>query len=704
MNDLTTLYPGALRLRLGTPEAATPISLRTSAPAQDALNSWPCAVPCPLDVKAIRGGKTSRGFQVEVPLAPDEELFGMGLGFYRVPLRGTKRTLRVNADAVADAGDSHAPVPFYLSSRGYGVFVDTARYATFYLGSLSQPRHAPLSQAPLKAGEEIQQVALSTDGLYAPQHSRERPASVVVEVPLAEGVDVLVFWGDTMMEAVRRYNLFSGGGCVPPRWGLGVWYRVRADFDDNGVEELARQLRDEAMPCDVLGLEPGWQSRSYPCSFTWSAKFPDPQGMCARLGEQGFAVNLWTHLFTHPESPLFEPFQPLSGDYGGFWGLVPDLSLASARDLLAEQHSQEHVSCGVAGYKLDECDNSDFTGAWSFPELARFPSGLDGEQMHSLLGVLYQSTVEKVFERDGRRTYGSVRSSGALAAPHPFALYSDLYDHRAFVRALTTSGFCGLLWTPEVRDAQNTEDLVRRVQSTVFSSQALVNAWYIRHPPWKQTQTDLNNADTFSPDWREAQALCRFWFELRMQLVPYLHAAFVRYHDEGTPPFRALALDYPGDVQARRVDDAWLCGDSLLVAPLFLGQSEREVYLPGGDWFDWWSGERFAGGHTVRAGGGLDRIPLYVRDGAIIPLARPTLHTGDPRSRELSVRVYGNGSRARVLWNDDGSSGCLETPNRAGLRLTWDEASATGVAHPFGNTAFWPGEPFHTVREWQLVR
>jgi len=83
----------------------------------------------------------------------------------------------------------------------------------------------------------------------------------------------------------------------------------------------------------------------------------------------------------------------------------------------------------VAGYKLDECDNSDFTGNWSFPEISAFPSGADGEQMHCLFGLRYQDAIQSVFEKRQTRTYGLVRSSGALAAPYPYVLYSDLYDH-----------------------------------------------------------------------------------------------------------------------------------------------------------------------------------------------------------------------------------------------------------------------------------
>jgi alpha-D-xyloside xylohydrolase len=132
-------------------------------------------------------------------------------------------------------------------------------------------------------------------------------------------------------------------------------------------------------------------------------------------------------------------------------GIVPDFLTPEARRIFANYHEREHVALGVSGYKLDECDNSDFTRNWSFPEISRFPSGADGEQMHSLFGLRYQDTIQGIFEKRNQRTYGLVRSSHALAAPYPYVLYSDLYDHATSIRSVAHAGFSGLLWTPEVR-------------------------------------------------------------------------------------------------------------------------------------------------------------------------------------------------------------------------------------------------------------
>ena len=229
--------------------------------------------------------------------------------------------------------------------------------------------------------------------------------------------------------------------------------------------------------------------------------------MIEQLRSQDFRLNLWEHAFVHPESALREPLREHSGDFQVWGGLVPDFCAEPAREIFADLHRREHVALGVSGYKLDECDNSDYTGGWSFPELSTFPSGVDGEQMHSLFGLRYQDAIQSAF--DGERTYGLVRSSHALAAPYLYVLYSDLYDHREFVRASANSGFSGLLWTPELRDAASAEDLLRRLQTAVLSPMALINAWYIRNPPWMQVDRESNNAGEFDPDWERLEEQCR---------------------------------------------------------------------------------------------------------------------------------------------------------------------------------------------------
>lgn len=647
----TKTMPGIWRSRLGTPESYTPVSSRLIAAAEAALATLPNIPAAPIEMPA--GETDSRGCRLRLPLSPAEEIYGFGLQMLSFPQRGKKKTIRVNADPRVDSGDAHAPVPFFVSTRGYGLLVDSCRHVAFYCGDarLRPEKSLPLSttDAPPDTTSELPMNAAGT---------------ITVEVPRAAGADVYLFAGPSMIDAVRRYNLFSGGGVEPPTWGLGFWYRADGKASQQAVADLAHQFRDRNIPCDVLGLEPGWQSHSYSCSFVWDKqRFPDPPAFLHEAAGMGFHVNLWEHAFTHPSSPLFEPLLDSSGNYGVFGGLVPDFARSPARKIFGDYHGKYLIESGISGFKLDECDNSDFTGGWSFPDFSVFPSGLDVEQMHAVFGLRYQAAILEQYRQRKQTTFGLVRSSGALAAPYPFVLYSDLYDHRVFVRALVNSGFSGLLWCPEVRDAVSDEDLIRRLQTVVFSPLAMVNAWYIQSPPWKQIDREKNNAGSFAPDWEALESRCRTIIGWRMQLVPYLRSAYRRYATDGTPPFRALVLDYPEEEALRTVDDEYMMGDRMLVAPLFAGESERTVVLPRGQWQDFWTGASVEGGRSFSVPSSTEEIPVYVKAGSILPLAGIGATTEAPESRELTVRVYGDG---QLPWKLDGEGG---------LELQWQASN-----------------------------
>jgi alpha-D-xyloside xylohydrolase len=638
------IHSGVWRASFGIPEQFTPVSSRLVVPQTQAFAKLPHVSTPPLPL--IEGKRTARGYMVQLPLRAEEQIYGLGLQMLSFAQRGKKKVARVNADPKIDTGDSHAPVPFYVTTEGIGILIDTARYANFYLGN-EHPK--PTQPVDAVAGANL-------DPNYTHNLKDSDASYVIAEVPGAAGVDVYLFGGPDMLSAVQRYNVFSGGGFVPPEWGLGFWYRNLAAAKQQDVLSLAREFRDRRIPCDVIGLEPGWQSHAYSCSFVWNKdRFPDASAFLRGAADLHYKINLWEHAFTHPSSPLFSAMEPCSGNFGVWQGLVPDFAGDEARDVFGEFHGKTLIDAGVSGFKLDECDNSDFTGGWSFPECSVFPSGVDGEQMHSVFGLRYQMAIWNAFRRRGRETYGMVRSSGALAAPYPFVLYSDLYNHRDYIRALVNSGFSGLLWCPEVRQAENEEDLIRRLQSVVFSPLAQVDCWYMKSPPWKQIDRKLNNEGQLLENWETLEAKCREIIGWRMQLVPYLTAAFQRYADDGTPPFRALVLDSPHDKRLYTIDDQYMIGDRMMVAPLFAGEESRKVILPEGTWHDFWSGEELKGGTDLTLPASTEKIPVYVKSGSIVPWADAGLFAGAPETKRIVARVYGDGSLPFSLRSGKGS-------------------------------------------------
>jgi len=399
--------------------------------------------------------------------------------------------------------------------------------------------------------------------------------------------------GKTITDIVSQYNMLAGGGPEVPDWGLGVFYRCHAGYDEEKVKAMADYMRDKDIPCTILGLEPGWHTHSYSCSYVWNKeKFPDPDRLNKYLEERGFHVNLWEHAFVHPTAPFYNEIAKYSSNYDVWDGHVPDFSLPEARKIFADYHKENIIKGCIDGFKLDECDSGIHTGAWSFPEMADFPSGMDGELYHNLFGTLYAKTMLEAL--DGKPTLSEIRQAGALYASYPFVLYSDLYNHEDFIRAVVSSGFVGLLWTSEVRHADSKEDLLRRLQTTVFSPQCLINAWYCEEAPWVKWECE-----------KEAIEILK----IRERLIPMLKEAFETYRKTGIPPVRALVCDYTDDINVVDIDNQYIFCKNLVVCPMFAGKPERKVYLPEGDWVDFYTGEKVESG-TFKVSS--ENIPVYV--------------------------------------------------------------------------------------------
>ena len=315
--------------------------------------------------------------------------------------------------------------------------------------------------------------------------------------------------------------------------------------------------------------------------------------------------------------------------------------------------------------------------------------------MHSLFGLLYQQTMLEPFRRQGLRTWGLVRNSQALAAPLPYVIYSDSYDHRCFVRGLVNQGFSGLLWVPEVRHADTVEDLYRRLETVVFSPQALVNCWYMKNPPWKQIDKDKNNRGELMSNHEEVTTAVRKILELRMAFVPYLYSAFNEYHLNGTPPIRALILDWPKDPKVRDTDDQFMFGPSVMVAPMFSGQNKRQVYLPQGEWYDYWTRQKYVGGRTIDATNDQQQIPLFIKAGSLLPLAEPVEQIGTDMCFKITVYSFGHNPADFVLYEDDGISNGFETGKQNQLRLHWNQQSPS-----VARTGNYSGPAHYQIVKW----
>jgi alpha-D-xyloside xylohydrolase len=639
----TLVAPGVWKAIAGVPERVSLLGAAGSSPSLDGLRrAGPAEFP--LDRHEIVAQLVDGKLALRFPLGASEQLYGLGLNFKALEQRGSVKTLHVDHFGGTDNGRTHAPVPLYVSSAGYGVLVDAARYITVYAGSAvrTNSKHPPTVKDR------------NSDRSWSSQ-----PLSDAVEMLVpASGATIYVFGGPTMLDAVRRYNLYSGGGVLPPKWGLGFMHRVPTLFTAEQAAAEVAGFASRGYPLDMLGLEPGWQSAAYPGTFVWDpVRFHEPDAFVKSMSAAGVRVNLWMNPYVAPTSPLFKSIAPLSGSHTVWTGLVPDFMHPSARRIMVDHFDRELVRRGVSGYKIDEVDGYD---RWLWPDQATFPSGLNGEQMRQVYGLAIQRATADAFHARDQRTYGLVRASNAGAASLPYVLYNDYYGHPEFLTALVSSSFIGVLWTPEVRSSKTGEEWLRRMQAVCVSPLAMLNAWSDGTKPWS---------------FAEVATPVREVMQLRIRLLPYLYTAFARYHFDGVPPVRAMALEQgfrvaqpstpavlsstenPYAVATRRdVKDQWMLGDALLVAPMFAGDTTRTVILPSGRWYDFWTGELAGEGQIITVKPGLERIPLFVREGAIIPmLAGDHLHVPAPGEQsDLELRHYGREPGTFELYDDDG--------------------------------------------------
>ncbi len=636
--------PGVWKGVVGTPEAYSLLKVAGVIPQTESLKKMP-DVNFPALGKEVVGAVSDGKTSLRIPLVKGEQLYGFGLNFQTVHQRGKILNLHVDHYGGKDNGRTHAPVPFYVSSEGYGVLVNSARYLTVYAGTGIR-KDSPNAPVPQDR---------NTDKKWS-----SRPYSDAVEILVpAEGVEIYLFAGPTPMDAIRRYNLYCGGGPLPPRWGLGFTQRTQRLYTDEQVKEEVALFEEKGFPLDYIGLEPGWQSKAYPCSFEWDkGRYPNPAGFVKEMAERGVRINLWTNPYISPASEIYKEMVLLSGSHTVWNGIVPDFSLENTQKIWTEKLKKEHLSIGVSGYKIDEVDGYDH---YLWPDVATFPSGLSAEQMRQTYGLWVQKITADMYREQNVRTFGLVRASNAGGNSMPYVIYNDYYSHEDFITALINSGFSGVLWTPEVRGSKTGEEWLRRFQSVVFSPMAMINAWSSGTKPWS---------------FPEVSESVKQYALLRMQMMPYWYSEFAKYRFEGTPPFRGMNLE-PGfnvkvteevlsqnlednpylEVVNKEIKDQYMAGEYLLVAPMFVGQESRKVILPKGNWYDFYTGEYAGNGEVITVTPGLEKIPVYVKDGGIIPMMAPLLHA--PKTGEivnLEVRHYGTKPNSYMLYDDDGET------------------------------------------------
>lgn len=645
---------GIWKVSIGTPEKYNLLSELNITPKWEAIEEID-GKEFPISKEDIMMEVVDNRTYIRFPLDKHEKIYGLGLNFKTVEQRG--RILRLHADHYAgkDDGRNHAPVPFFVSSKGYGVFINSARYIDCWIGTGVRKD----SENPPVVYDR------NSDPNWNPQPYSDNMEFLIP----AEGVELFIFSGKSMLDVVRKFNLMNGGGVLPPKWGLGFWHRVPTLYKDSQVEEEINQFKEHNFPLSVVGLEPGWMSGSYPCTYEWDkTRFLSPELFVKSMDKQHIKVNLWINPYISPNGSLYDKIDPYVGSHTVWCGTVPDYTMTEAQKIVTDHFERNQLNIGVSGFKMDENDGYDF---WLWPDVAKFPSGNSAEHIRQTYGLLMQKMTTEMYKKRNERTYGLVRSSNGGGSSFPYVIYNDYYEHRDFITALINSSFIGVLWTPEVRASQTADEWLRRMQTVCFSPLAMLNAWADGTKPW-----------SFPEVTKEIQEIV----QLRMRLIPYLYTAFADYAFKGIPPMRAMNLEEGfmheieienGELDAtnnpyamstrRELKDQFMVGTSILVAPLFAGEVSRKVVLPQGKWYDFYTGKFVGEGEVITVTPGKS-IPVYVKDGGIIPMI-PPISVIDDTKQPVEIRHYGEKTGSYYLYDDDGVSYDYEKGEYTRIRI-----------------------------------
>lgn len=472
-----------------------------------------------------------------------------------------------------------------------------------------------------------------------------------------------VFAGPRMPDILEAYTWLTGRATPPPLWALGYHQCRWFDYTQDAVEALAARHRENGLPCDALWLDIEYMD-GYRV-FTWNTeRFPDAPGMLERLQEQGFKVITIIDPGVKHERGYAVFDQAVERDVlcrteggdiyiGEVWPgdtAFPDFVTEEGRAWWGELNAA-HVQSGLAGIWNDM--NEPATGSVA-PERMRFDHGTQShERWHNQYALLMaMGTVDGLRQAmPDLRTFVLTRAGFAGIQRYAANWMGDnqaRWDH-LHVSIPMANGF-GVSGQPFVgadvggfQGDSNGELFVRWMQYGALT-------------PFCRNHSMIGNVDQYAWAWGEAILdLARAALELRYRLLPYLYAAFIRATETGEPVQRPLVFDHQDDATVRDIDDEYLLGRDLLVAPVTEpGMTARQVYLPRGEWYDWHSGEQHAGGRWVVAQTPMDRIPIYARAGAVIPMwTEAPASTAGHHPDELELHVF-PGTGESLLVEDDG--------------------------------------------------
>ena len=519
----------------------------------------------------------------QLSISVGELVYGLGERFSAFVKNGQSVDIW-NEDGGTSTEQSYKNIPFYLSNKGYGVFVNHPEKVSFEV-----------------ATEMVTKVEFSVPG---------------------ENLDYFLINGPTMKEVLMRYTDITGKPALPAPWTFGLWLSTSftTNYDEKTVNSFVDGMIERGIPLSVFHFDCFWMKDFHWCNFTWDERvFPDPEGMLKRLKEKGLKICVWINSYVGQESSLFE--EGIKGGYflkranGDVWQWdmwQPGLAIVDFTNPAA---------CEWYGKKLEalldmgvDCFKTDF--GERIPTDCVYYDGSDPVKMHNYYTYMYNKTVHDVIAKKKGEKEAILFARSATAGGQKFPVHwggdcwSDYESMEESLRgglSLTSSGFG--FWSHDIGgfESTSTPDVYKRwCAFGLLSTHSRLHGSTSYRVPWAYDEQPVD--------------VVRYFAKLKARLMPYLYRNAIETAKTGVPMMRSMVLEFTEDRNCAYLASQYMLGDSLLVAPIFNEDGIAEYYLPEGRWTSLLSGDVKEGGRWYKEKQGYLSIPLYVREGSIVAM------------------------------------------------------------------------------------
>ena len=566
-----------------------------------------------------------------------ENIYGFGEKFSTFVKNG--QTVDVwNNDGGTCSEQTYKSIPFYVSSRGYGVFVNHCENVNFEVAS-----------------ETVSKVSFTVQG---------------------ERLQYFVFGGETIADVLSRYTDLTGKPALPPAYTFGLWLTTSftTDYDEKTCSFFIDEMERRDIPLEVFHFDCFWMKEFNWCDFTWDKRmFPDPKAMLTRLKAKNIEICVWINSYIAQQSALFD-----EGMKNGYFiknkdGSVfqcdmwqPGMAIVDFTNPAACEwfKSKLRVLCemGVNAFKTDFGER--------IPTNVVYYDGSDPLKMHNYYSYLYNRTVFEVLEEYYGKNNACLFARSATVGGQQFPVhwggdcfsnYESMWETIRGGLSLCLSGFGFFSHDISGFEATGSPDLYKRWCAFGLMS----------------THSRLHGNSSYRVPWNFDEESCdvlRHFTKLKGRLMPYLYANAVKTHETGVPMMRAMVIDYSSDPGTLNLDRQYMLGDSLLVAPVFNEEGTASFYLPNtGRWTDIQTGEVLEGGHWYEKKYDYFGMPLYAKPNSIIAYGDFKRNFTYDYANNAKLVVYGledGHSATATIVDKDGKTVLTVTALRSGDKIT----------------------------------